>query len=287
MNKELPKYLLEKRQLVGTITFSVLFAIVFLNLYIPFSETAWFGLGNSVYFLFTAGFAFVSMLILIASRIALYKIRNLFRFTYLGYILWCVAEVVLICLFYTFVTMDITDACGLGFWQVFCKSLLYGSISLMVPYLISGMYFAILDKNNTIKLMNCKEVVQDESEMPRDTRITLFDNNGAMKLSVSSASLFYIESDDNYIKVWYSDNKGKLQMYMLRCRLKTIEDSFKKGPLVRCHRKYIVNADKVKVLRKENEGYILDLGDENIPSIPVSKTYTDNVLKIFAELSAL
>ena len=71
MNKELPKYLLEKRQLMGTVTFSVLFALVFLNLYIPFSDTAWFGLGNSVYFLFTAGFAFVSLLILIVSRVAL------------------------------------------------------------------------------------------------------------------------------------------------------------------------------------------------------------------------
>lgn len=286
MNKELPKYLLEKRPLMGTVTFSVLFALVFLNLYIPFSDTAWFGLGNSVYFLFTAGFAFVSLLILIVSRVALYKLRNVLRMTYLGYVLWCVAEVILICLFYTFVTMDITDPGDLNFIQVLGKSLLYGTISLIVPYIISGMYFAIIDKNNTIRLMHCKDVVSDEPELHHDTKITLFDNNGALKLSLSSGSLFYIESDDNYIKVWYSDNKGALKMYMLRCRLKTVEDSFRNGPLVRCHRKYIVNTEKVKVLRKENEGYVLILGDESVPPIPVSKTYTDNVLKIFSSLSA-
>ncbi len=286
MNKELPKYLLEKRQLMGTVTFSVLFALVFLNLYIPFSDTAWFGLGNSVYFLFTAGFAFVSLLILIVSRVALYKLRNVMRMTYLGYVLWCVAEVILICLFYTFVTMDITDPGDLNFMQVLGKSLLYGTISLIVPYIISGMYFAIIDKNNTIRLMHCKDVVSDEPELHHDTKITLFDNNGALKLSLSSGSLFYIESDDNYIKVWYSDNKGALKMYMLRCRLKTVEDSFRNGPLVRCHRKYIVNTEKVKVLRKENEGYVLILGDESVPPITVSKTYTDNVLKIFSSLSA-
>lgn len=286
MNKELPKYLLEKRQLMGTVTFSVLFALVFLNLYIPFSDTAWFGLGNSVYFLFTAGFAFVSLLILIVSRVALYKLRNVMRMTYLGYVLWCVAEVILICLFYTFVTMDITDPGDLNFMQVLGKSLLYGTISLIVPYIISGMYFAIIDKNNTIRLMHCKDVVSDEPELHHDTKITLFDNNGALKLSLSSGSLFYIESDDNYIKVWYSDNKGALKMYMLRCRLKKVEDSFRNGPLVRCHRKYIVNTEKVKVLRKENEGYVLILGDESVPPIPVSKTYTDNVLKIFSSLSA-
>ena len=75
-------------------------------------------------------------------------------------------------------------------------------------------------------------------------------------------------------------------MYMLRYRLKTIEDSFRNGPLVRCHRKYIVNADKVRILRKENEGYVLDIGDGEIPSIPVSKTYVENVLKVFSSLSA-
>ncbi|MBQ1748113.1 MAG: LytTR family transcriptional regulator DNA-binding domain-containing protein, partial [Bacteroidales bacterium] len=42
--------------------------------------------------------------------------------------------------------------------------------------------------------------------------------------------------------------------YMIRCKMKTVEDSFKGSSLVRCHRKYIVNMDKVKVLRKEKEG---------------------------------
>lgn len=58
MNNKLPDYFLGKYQLLGTVTFSVLFAIVFLNIYIPFSDTAWFRLGDSVFFLFTAGLNF-------------------------------------------------------------------------------------------------------------------------------------------------------------------------------------------------------------------------------------
>ena len=34
---KLPEYLLGKYQLIGTVTFSVLFAVVFLNIYIPFT----------------------------------------------------------------------------------------------------------------------------------------------------------------------------------------------------------------------------------------------------------
>ena len=41
-------------------------------------------------------------------------------------------------------------------------------------------------------------------------------------------------------------------------------ESFKDSGLVRCHRKYIVNIKKVKVLRKETEGYFLELDNEAV-----------------------
>ena len=44
---------------------------------------------------------------------------------------------------------------------------------------------------------------------------------------------------------------------------------------------HIVNMDKVKVLRKEKEGYELDLDNDTIPPIPVTKTYEENVLSVF------
>ena len=65
---------------------------------------------------------------------------------------------------------------------------------------------------------------------------------------------------------------------MLRCRLKTVEESFKGSSLVRCHRKYIVNMDKVKVLRKEKGGYELEIDNDLISTIPVTPTYAENVL---------
>ena len=150
------------------------------------------------------------------------------------------------------------------------------------------MYFAIIDKNNTIRLMNYENVVTDEPPKPESAKkITLFDNSGTLKLSVSPDNLYYIESDDNYIKVWYTDSKGKLQQYILRCRLKTVEESFKGSGLARCNRKYIVNLNKVSTLRKENDGYVLDLDNIDIEPIPVTRTYTDAILSHFTETSPL
>ena len=74
---------------------------------------------------------------------------------------------------------------------------------------------------------------------------------------------------------------------MLRCRLKTVEESFKNSGLVRCHRKYIVNIKKVSMLHKESDGYVLELCREEIPAISVTKTYTDIVLSHFTGESPL
>ena len=284
---KLPGYLLGKYQLIGTVTFSVLFAVVFLNIYIPFSDTAWFGLGDSVMFLLTIAFIAISILILIVSRLLMYRSKRYFEMSYIAYIIWCIAEIIAVCAFYTWLTFDIASPKDEAVMQIFLRTFLYGTIALGVPYLISGMYFSIIDKNNTIRLMSYENVVTDEPIKPETQKITLFDNSGALKLSLSPENLYYIESDDNYIKVWYTDSKGELKQYMLRCRLKTVEESFKDSGLVRCHRKYIVNIKKVKVLRKETEGYVLDLDNEAIPPLTVTKTYTDTVLSHFTGESPL
>ena len=288
LNTKLPAYLLGKYQLIGTVTFAVLFAVVFLNISIPFSETAWFRLGDSVMFLRTLLFVAISICILIVSRILMYQSKKNYEMTYIGYIIWCLMEIFVIAGFYTWTTLDIAAPAAETHWAIFRRALIYSTISLGIPYLIAGMYFAIIDKNNTIRLMSYENVVTDEPIKAEDQqKITLFDNSGALKLSLNLDNLFYIESDDNYIKVWYTDNKTELKQYMLRCRLKTVEESFRGAGLVRCNRKYIVNINKVATLRKESEGYVLDLANEAIPPLPVTKTYTDNVLSYFTEVQPL
>jgi hypothetical protein len=289
LNQKLPGYLLSKYQLIGTVTFSVLFALVFLLIYIPFSDTAWFGLGGSGTFTHTLIFAFGTILFLSLSRILMYRSKRHFEMQLWMYIAWCALEIIIICTTYSSMTIDMSHPDGEIWWEVFRRAIVYGSIALGGPYLISGMYFNIIDKDNIIKLMTYENVVTEETPKPNSStqKITLFDNSGTLKMSLSPENLYYIESDDNYIKVWYTDNKGEMKQYILRCRLKTVEESFRGSGLIRCNRKYIVNIKKVAMLRKESDGYVLDLGNENIPPLPVTKTYTDTILSYFTDESPL
>lgn len=282
---KIPDYFRQKYQLIATVTFTAFFSLVFMLVSIPFSHNVWFELGPSTAFMYTAFFFAIGLLIIVLSKRMMYATRSR-EMSYLQYVLWDLAEVVVICMLYTLFSLK-GDEYGIivlennSVSRIFLNAFVYCFISLIIPYIIAGMYFAIIDKNNTIRLMNYANVVSDEPVLPADEqKITLFDNNGVLKLSLRLSSLYYIESDDNYIMVWYTDSKGELKKYMLRCRLKTVEESFKGSSLVRCHRKYIVNMDKVKVLRKEKDGYEMDLDNDLIPPISITKTYAENVLGI-------
>ena len=216
----------------------------------------------------------------------MYCIKKWIPGTWLLYAMWSFAEVTVISVFYTFITIDVQHPPLASPGMIFLKALFYGIIALIIPEIIAGMYISIVEKDRTIRLMSSTGVVTDDETKKSETRITLFDNRGALRLSVKSSNLYYIESDDNYIKVWYSDNGGELKNYMMRCRMKSIEENFRDGSLMRVHRKYIVNTEKVKVLRRESDGYWLDMDDETIPPIAVTKTYISNVLGRFAASQA-
>ena len=286
LNDRLPRYLLEKEQIWTTVVYTALFSLIFILISIPFSGSAWFALGESEAFIYTLAFVLLSALIIILSRALMYRCRDIRNFTLLGYIAWNVAEVVIVALLYAVFTRRGMEV-GIvedsrSTLEIFLNALVYTVVCLCVPFAFSALLFALQDRDNTIRLMNYGNVVSDKPAVPySDKRITLFDNNGVLKFSISSDNLYFIESDDNYIKAWYMDSAGEMKQYMLRCRLKTVEDSFADSELVRCHRKYIVNIRKISTLKSEKEGYKVDFDIDSIEPIPISKTYEQSVLARF------
>lgn len=191
-----------------------------------------------------------------------------------SYLLWICGEVLAISIFYAFVTSEYIVEDSDYFWTIYPKGLLYTSIILLIPYALTFWYTKSNFKDKTLKVFKYDEnAVSDVTEIPKGTElINLTDNNGNVKLSIKMENLLFIVSQDNYIKVYYSHGP-QLCNYLLRCKIKTIEESFAGSSLVRCHRSYIVNTDRIRSIRKEKEGTFIDLDFDGASPIPVSKSY--------------
>jgi DNA-binding LytR/AlgR family response regulator len=114
--------------------------------------------------------------------------------------------------------------------------------------------------------------------------IPFHDEKDILRLSVKRDHLLYLEASDNYVNIYYL-NKGKISRYLLRNSLKRMEDYFKNTEIVRCHRSFMVNFDKVKVIRKEKEGLQLELDLPSMIDIPVSRSYVEKVMAMFSKYS--
>ena len=265
---------------------STLFALVFLTAYVPFSATAWFQVGKGNYFFTTLAFVGTGTLFLALSRTLMtWLVKKMRHFPFWLYILWLFLEIVLIAVYYTLLSyfqIQITEAMGHSFAFILAKSFLVSMVALGVPYTVTDLVILLKDTQQRLMLTKSDTVESDDEVMPEHTEIiNLMDNNGNLKLSVKLDNLYYIKAEDNYINVFYQ-RSGAIANYMLRCKMKTIEDNcVDSSSLMRCHRSYIVNIKKVSVLHNEADGFVIDFEREGLDSIPVSKTYSAKVLEAF------
>lgn len=278
MNQRIPEYLYEKGNITRLIFFTALFALVFINIYQPFGAQNWFPVSETMFIVYSSLVILTGVLVVVVSRILMiwYGRRNGLLLWH--YALWILAEMVAMAMFYTlFESIILHDT--RPFRDMFRQSLINTSLVLLLPYSILWLYFALRDKVRILEKLSGNKA---EMEIPVNRMLNFVDEKKELRLSVRSDQIFWIESADNYIKVHYLD-KGKIAAFMIRNTLKTIENSFPHTSLVRCNRSTIVNFEKVKILRKEQDGIFLVLDHEGVPDIPVSKTYATRVLARFSE----
>ena len=278
-----PECLTDPINQAQNVIISTLFALVFLTAYTPFSETSWFQLGTNSRFLGTVAFVGIGTFFLACSRVLMtYSVKRRRHFAMWAYILWLFLEIVVIAAFHTYLSFFIVKATPYSLGYIFGKSLLITFIALAVPYIITDLMFILQDTRRKLMLTKSDTVESDNEVLPEHTEIiNLMDNNGNLKLSVKLDNLYYIKAEDNYINVFYQRN-GAIASYMLRCKMKTIEDNcVDSSSLMRCHRSYIVNAKKISVLHNESDGFIIEFDRDGLDSIPVSKTYSKRVLEVF------
>jgi hypothetical protein len=271
LNQKIPAYLYEKSNLIRLVLFTALFALVFINIYKPFSSEHWYpDVTGFMFFVFSSIIILTGVLVVVISRIILYYYAKNHTITYLNYGLWILAEIFFMALFYTIYVMSIRKNAEI--MQVFQESIVNTSLVLLLPYAMLTLYFSWQEKEKKLRQIEDNKP-EENSKYPL---ILFHDEKGELRLSIQRNSLLYIESADNYVIIWYL-NKNVATKFILRSTLKALEEQLSEAHVLRCHRSFLVNFDQIKIIRREKDGVYLDLGIEGIPDIPISKTYSERV----------
>ena len=302
--KEIPKFLISTRYISVVIAFIVLFSGLFLFIYQPFSLAVWFSTADSLSFSLSLLFYILSIIILVVSRMTMYHLQDRVDLTTMTYIWWIMFENLAISLLYTLITIKFFPVEGISTPTIATRALMCVTLILVIPNALVLFYAAYKAKceelqatqyrlqrlseeyrlleSNTQHELRAAAMVQSkrQPQQSQDTTprmINLYDNNGMLRLTLNIDSLYYLESEDNYIKVYYKHN-DKIVSYMLRCRTRSVEESLAGTCMVRCHRSFIVNINKISVMEDDRRMHYLSLDDDSIRRIPVSKSYYESLV---------
>lgn len=290
LRKKAPRFLLESRTLAGSVVAIVLFSIIFMLIYGPYSSTSWLtlmvdqsqgtGWVNRFYSVMASVlFYLVAIAFLGLSKVVLYYVGKKVQL-YNGHLVsWIGGEVVLISLIYTVFTVLLNLADPNLFLPIWGRAVLVLSFIIVVPYIICLQHATNRHQSQLLDRLGMN-MVNDKVKDADSKLINLVDSTGKLKMSINVDSLYYVESQDNYVKIYY-DSDGKLCNYMLRSTTKSIEAKFGEW-LVRCHRGYLVNKNKIRIFRNDRDGMYICLMHDNIRQIPVSKSYASNIQRVIA-----
>lgn len=224
-------------------------------------------------------FYLVAIAFLGLSKVVLYYVGKKVQL-YNGHLVsWIGGEVVLISLIYTVFTVLLNLADPNLFLSIWGRAVLVLSFIIVVPYIICLQHATNRHQSQLLDRLGMN-MVNDKVEGADSKLINLVDSTGKLKMSINVDSLYYVESQDNYVKIYY-DSDGKLCNYMLRSTTKSIEAKFGEW-LVRCHRGYLVNKNKIRIFRNDRDGMYICLMHDNIRQIPVSKSYASNIQRVIA-----
>lgn len=205
----------------------------------------------------------IILLCLVGTRLMMYFIRKHLNLTKILYLGWCIAEII-VCTLFAALYLWLMFRMDRSYFMMAGAFLKYTMSILVYPYLIAYLFLK-------------SEGLEENPQPAEDGIIRFKDSSQKLKISIAASAVLYLEAKENYVKIWYKDGE-KTKSYTLRNTMKRTEELVTSHGMVRCQRAYCVNPAHVKVLRKDQSGFIFaDLDQDGCPSIPVSKTYYESL----------
>ncbi|OJJ20389.1 hypothetical protein BKI52_18185 [marine bacterium AO1-C] len=150
-----------------------------------------------------------------------------------------------------------------GFLVVFKRTILIGILPLIL--------LIVWEKNKALKAhITVSHPIQSSQVSPLQEWIIYADNRKEM-VKLSLDNFLFVESADNYIEI-HSTLNGHPEKKLIRTTLGKVETTIAASSIIRCHRSFIVNLQKVIHATGNSRGLLLEL--QGCPQkIPVSRRY--------------
>jgi hypothetical protein len=272
----IPEYLTKKQNIIRTVLFTAAFALAFINFYSPFGMNKW-DISQIQLLLYSSLIILTGVLVIVISRIIMFHYSKKRQINYLQYIVWIILEILSMAAFYAvFMKLFLHDK--RIFTLIFKISIRNTLLVLLLPYSILSLYFSWRFKSKQLEELANKEQFADTLKK----MIPFHDEKGNLRFSILLEDLLYLEATDNYVTIYYIDS-GKIMKYLIRNSLKNLEPKLQPKNIMRSHRSYMVNFEKVKIMRKDKSGLYLELNSDQKISLPVSKTYVASVIEAFSK----
>lgn len=267
------KLLDSKKNRLFLVLFMLVYAMLFLNIFIPFNIKDWMPLSNSPQFFTLSGFAMVGALGLAFSQFVLRKLFKLEQFKIKQFFLWVLFELILLTFILTVIYNDFSN--WFNFIDEFLFTLKHTFLIIIIPYSIVLLILSLF--RSRYELLEMKK--EGKNVDIKNKLVKFPDAKGNVKFSLPLKDLLYLESTDNYVYIYYQANEI-INKELLRNSLKNLEIILKDHPIKRCHRSYIVNLINLNIAKKTGQKISLKL---NLVTdlIPVSKTYQKEFMEYF------
>ncbi len=228
---------------------------------------------EDAFYLAMTSVVLLGSLMVLCSRIILVKSMRE-KLSYRGFLLWCGLEFVVVALGITIWSSALFHPGSTGIFSLFLKVLGRTTCILFIPYVFCWLYIIIIDKASQLKAL--RESLDKDEVANQKAHIILYDDHNEMRLTVKREDMVMIESADNYLCVWYLNNE-QIKKTMIRNTMKRVAEQLSDSCMQRCHRSYMINMDRVKILRRDKEGVFIEFGIDGVFDVPISKTYLQNI----------
>lgn len=275
ITRPIPSFILQKQNIIKLIIYTSLFALIFINVYAPFGISLWFKVNKLQLFFYSSLIILTGIFVVVISRMIMYYYAQKYVIKYWHYFIWVFAEIFFMAIFYSiFETVYLNDK--RDYLTLLKISMQNTSLVLLLPYSVLWLYFSYIDKRNKLE----KITFENDKISDSNALIPFYDEKGILRVSIKLSNLLYLEANDNYVNIYYF-SQGKIHHFMLRNSLRNLESLFERTDIIRCHRSYMVNFSKVKLVYKSSSGLIIELDTPETIQVPVSKNYSENILKNF------